>query len=284
MLPPPSIGLVADQPVIGRTYGIDDVLVEPEAAIAYAAVAGDDPARYLPHRTHPCFVINPAMQVLELLLSDPALAVSRAGMLHGQSDMVFAHPVAPGQLVDLRARILDAGEYGSRQAYVVETTAQDKAGRVLVGVESVLAFPTTSLPGAAGRPPLLAPPSLRIEKPAVLTVERKFDHDLPRRYAAASGDHNAVHLDDAAAVAAGLPGVILHGMSTMAVGCTEAVEGLCDGDPARLVRMRVRFSKPVQPGCVITYRFYATDTPRIFAVTAHADGRAIWKQSVVEVM
>ena len=33
------------------------------------------------------------------------------------------------------------------------------------------------------------------------------------RYAAASGDHNPVHRDDAAARAAGLPGVVAHGMS-----------------------------------------------------------------------
>jgi acyl dehydratase len=277
----PVLGTVLDDEVVGRTYAIDGVVVDPVAAEAYAAVAGDDPARYGTSSTHPCFVINPAMKVLEELLADPALGVRREDMLHAQSDMVFAHAIAPGEVVDLRAVILDAGEYGARQAYVIETTVHDRSGRLLVALETILAF-ASPIPGAAGRPPVFAPPPLRANKPPVIEVERLLDADLPRRYAAASGDHNPIHLDDAAARAAGLPGVILHGMSTMAIGATLAVDGLCGGDPGRLRRMRVRFSKPTAPGCRVTYRFHATDTPRLFAVTAHADGRAIWKQSVVE--
>lgn len=275
------LGTMRDEDVVGRTYAIDGVLVDPAAADAYATVAGDDPARYAGRSTHPCFVINPAMKVLEELLGDPELCVRREDMLHAQSDMVFAHPLVPGDVVDLRAAILDAGEYGAREAYVIETTVHDQTGRLLVGLETILAF-ASPVPGAAGRPPVYAPPPLRAHKPAVVEVERLLDVDLPRRYAAASGDHNPIHLDDDAAKAAGLPGVILHGMSTMAIGATLAVDGLCGGDPSRLRRMRVRFSKPTAPGCRVTYRFHATDTPRLFAVTAHADGRAIWKQSVVE--
>ncbi len=40
--------------------------------------------------------------------------------------------------------------------------------------------------------------------------------DVPRRYAEASGDHNPIHLDPAAAHAAGFPAPILHGLYTMA--------------------------------------------------------------------
>lgn len=277
----PALGTVVDSEVVGRTYEVNGVLVDPVQATAYAAVAADDPGRYGVTATHPCFVINPAMKVLEELLSDPALGISRDDMLHGHSDMVFAHRLVPGELVDLRATIVDAGEYGARQAYVVDTTVTGPSGRLLVSVETLLAF-AGPIPGAAGRPPVMAPATVPYRKPPVLEVEHLLDADLPRRYAAASGDHNPIHLDDAAARAAGLPGVILHGMSTMAIGCTVAVNGLCGGDAGRLRRMRVRFSRPVQPGCRVVYRFHETEAPGVFAVTAHADGRAIWKQSVVE--
>ena len=40
--------------------------------------------------------------------------------------------------------------------------------------------------------------------------------DQLRKYAAASGDPNPIHLSDEAAEAAGLPGVIAHGMLTVA--------------------------------------------------------------------
>jgi acyl dehydratase len=42
------------------------------------------------------------------------------------------------------------------------------------------------------------------------------DRDQLRKYAAASGDPNPIHLSDEAAEAAGLPGVIAHGMLTVA--------------------------------------------------------------------
>ena len=43
-----------------------------------------------------------------------------------------------------------------------------------------------------------------------------IDRDQLREYAEASGDPNPIHLSDEAAAAAGLPGVIAHGMLTVA--------------------------------------------------------------------
>ncbi|MET8505512.1 MaoC/PaaZ C-terminal domain-containing protein [Streptomyces sp. NPDC004787] len=64
-----------------------------------------------------------------------------------------------------------------------------------------------------------------------------------RRYAAASGDHNPIHLDDAAARAAGFPSVIAHGMLSMA----KAVGLVADwaGDPAAPEESFARFARPV---------------------------------------
>lgn len=43
-----------------------------------------------------------------------------------------------------------------------------------------------------------------------------IDREQLRKYAEASGDPNPIHLSDEAAAAAGLPGVIAHGMLTVA--------------------------------------------------------------------
>jgi acyl dehydratase len=67
-----------------------------------------------------------------------------------------------------------------------------------------------------------------------------------RAYAEASGDDNPVHLDDDAAKRAGLPGVIAHGMLTMAL-LGRAVTAWA-GDPDRVRLFAVRFSGIVQPG------------------------------------
>ena len=63
------------------------------------------------------------------------------------------------------------------------------------------------------------------------------------RYAGASGDFNPIHWNDRFATAVGLPGVIAHGMFTMAL----AGRAVCAwaGDPGAVVEYGVRFTKPV---------------------------------------
>jgi acyl dehydratase len=63
------------------------------------------------------------------------------------------------------------------------------------------------------------------------------------RYAGASGDFNPIHWSDRTATAVGLPGVIAHGMFTMALVTRAVTEWT--GDPAAIVDIKVRFSRPV---------------------------------------
>jgi acyl dehydratase len=63
------------------------------------------------------------------------------------------------------------------------------------------------------------------------------------RYAGASGDFNPIHWSERVATSVGLPGVIAHGMYTMALA-TRAVSEWT-GDPAGIVDIRVRFTRPV---------------------------------------
>lgn len=63
------------------------------------------------------------------------------------------------------------------------------------------------------------------------------------RYAGASGDFNPIHWNERVATSVGLPGVIAHGMFTMALA-GRAVTGWT-GDPAALVEFQVRFGRPV---------------------------------------
>ena len=77
------------------------------------------------------------------------------------------------------------------------------------------------------------------------------------RYAGASGDFNPIHWSDRVATGVGLPGVIAHGMFTMALA-GRAVTGWT-GDPAALVEYHVRFGRPVvvpddEQGAEVTVR------------------------------
>lgn len=76
-------------------------------------------------------------------------------------------------------------------------------------------------------------------EPRVFRVNRE---DLVA-YAAASGDHNPIHQDDEVARSVGLPGVIAHGMYTMALAARYVEEWI--GKTGEIETIGAKFIKPV---------------------------------------
>jgi acyl dehydratase len=85
----------------------------------------------------------------------------------------------------------------------------------------------------------------------------KVGEELPERsnvvdraqlvqYAGASGDFNPIHWNEEFARRVGLPGVISHGMFTMAL--VARLVGEWAGDPGAVERISVQFRKEVRPG------------------------------------
>ena len=66
------------------------------------------------------------------------------------------------------------------------------------------------------------------------------DAGLTKRYAEASGDPNPIHVDAEFAKQVGLPGVILHGLYSMAQ-VAKAHTDVAGGDPRSLKRLAVQF-------------------------------------------
>jgi acyl dehydratase len=62
-------------------------------------------------------------------------------------------------------------------------------------------------------------------------------------YAGASGDFNPIHYRDDVAQSVGLSGVLAHGMLTMGLAVQPVVDWA--GDPARVVDVQARFTRPV---------------------------------------
>jgi acyl dehydratase len=84
-------------------------------------------------------------------------------------------------------------------------------------------------------------------------------HDQTARYAAASGDDFAIHLDDEFARGVGLPGRIVHGLCTMAFAGRAVLEAAGVEDPRTVKRIAVRFSAPLFPGETVTTRVWDMD-------------------------
>jgi len=105
------------------------------------------------------------------------------------------------------------------------------------------------------------------------------------RYAGASGDFNPIHWSDRVATSVGLPGVIAHGMLTMALAGRLITEWV--GDPGAVIEYGVRFTRPVvvpddDQGATVTFTGKITalaDEPsgRIakVAITAKCNGQTV---------
>jgi acyl dehydratase len=123
------------------------------------------------------------------------------------------------------------------------------------------------------------PPEAKSDK--VAEVATVVDVDQARRYAVASGDANPIHVDDEAARAVGLPGVILHGMCTMALCGKAVVDALAGGDPTRLRRLALRFYRPVFPGNDLVTTMYGAG-PGVFAFEATSAGKVVVRDGRAE--
>ncbi|MCW6010685.1 MaoC family dehydratase N-terminal domain-containing protein [Micromonospora sp. CPCC 205371] len=226
--------------------------VTPDAVQAYAdAVGGPSPV----------FAVVPAMDLVFAVAETAVLAAESADLrnrvVHGQHDLLLHKPLPVGEKVTVRAAVVGLHGKRSGTTATIQVRTRDAAGDLLneqYVTEFYRGIPTDLAVGVAA-------PRLPSEPPAGEPAREAAYHlelDLPARYANASGDHNPIHLDDEVARAAGLPGVIVHGLASLAIAARVvlAAAGSSSGASA-LARLSCRFTHPIAPGDTLTTRVWA---------------------------
>ena len=230
---------------LGKTIEGEPASIEAEFASAYA-LATDDPrdtfvgdgAEWAP----PMFAVRPMMAIVLGVLREPELGADLRMLLHGEQRMRFHRMLRVGEEVTASVTVSHMERKRSGEVLELEQRLVDASGEPIVEASGVMFIRDAAVSEKAAP----APAPERGE-PAYREVQRVAE-DQADRYAWASGDGNPIHVDDAFAKAAGLPGVILHGLCTMAFSVRAIVDGVCGGDPERLERVGVRFARPVRPG------------------------------------
>ncbi|NKS64168.1 dehydratase [Rhodococcus hoagii] len=231
--------------------------VTAERIAEYAAATNDPIERHLRGEiAPPVFAVVPAFTSM----APAALSVAPVELLmklvHGEQDFHFHRPIRPGDTLVVRAKPVgfSGKENGSTVVVYVETRTE---GGELVNEQWMTAFfrKVDAGPGTgASAPTHRFDEALRATDPAAV-VTAHIDEDQTFRYSPASGDPMPIHLDDEIARMSGLPGIINHGLCTMAFTSWAALTEFADGDVERLKRLAVRFAKPVLPGQDIETRF-----------------------------
>jgi acyl dehydratase len=277
-----------NQECVGREYPPVSKEVTAAAAQAYARAYNDDNPAYFDQRraggivAPPMFAVVVTWDAIMQVVTDPQVQVDLLRLVHGEQDMEFIRPISPGDTITTIARIASIETKSSGENMTIELNANNRAGEpVNRSLFSVFI--------RGGRTRGVSEP--RAAEPArgepLFSVAQTIDKDQTYRYAEASGDRNPIHTDPNVAKMAGLGGIIVHGLCTMAFTSRVMIDKLCGGDPVRLRRLRVRFSRPVLPGQTITTRVWPEgerDGRRIFAYeTYNPDGQAVIRGGIAEV-
>ena len=280
------MGLPLDK--LGQTFDERIEVIDPDRAKAYAAATNDDnPAYTFGKYAPPVFGVVPTWEAMSVAVAEVVPADQLPMIVHGEQDMHFIQPLVPGMKLRTVAQPFSyrVGGTGTRCTMRVDATT-DSGEPVLT--EYVTLFVRGLSDGESGgpdKPDHRFPAEARDKVIGELSIH--VDDDQTFRYRDASGDQMPIHLDEDFAKAVGLPGIIAHGLCTMAM-CSQAVIKLAaDGDPARLRRLAVRFSSHVLPGNDVVTTVHDAGTTdeglRAVAFEARSDGQTVIKNGRAEI-
>ncbi|MGY1990348.1 MaoC/PaaZ C-terminal domain-containing protein [Mycolicibacterium fortuitum] len=224
--------------------------VTRERLAEYAAATNDPiPAHRSGEVAPPVFAIVPVFEALLVPAVDvlPVELIPR--VVHGEQDFHFHRPIRPGDKLVSRGKMIgyEGLENGTRAAIYLECRTDEGE---LVNEQYVTTFVRGFDAGKAMgelSPAHRFDEGLRASAP-VATVSQHVDADQTFRYSPAAGDPMPIHLDEEVARDAGLPGIIAHGLCTMAFTSWAVLTEVAGSDVNRLKRFAVRFSKMVLPG------------------------------------
>lgn len=265
---------------LGTRYRLGTEAVDPQRALAYAAATNDDTAAYRSGGVAPpVFGVVPTWSALGRALADVVPADAMMRIVHGEQDMRFWQPLVPGTQLATTAEAYSIRPAGSSCRYTVKLTSTEAASGATV-LEQYVTMVVRDLPGGEkggpDKPDHRFPPGARENRVGEQVTH--VDDDQTFRYRDASGDDMAIHVDEAVARSVGLPGIIVHGLCTMAMAGKAVVQTVAGGDPVRLKRLAVRFSEFVLPGEDLVTTIYdagpdGAPAVQVYAFEAHSNGR-----------
>lgn len=286
----------SDKSRIGVEVKGERVTVSAELARGYAAATDDVNAAY-DRVAPPMSAVAYALPHALLPAAMPAIGdpMRLMKLLHGEQEIRWFRPVNVGETLESVGVVKAIHERGSGELLEVVTRANDASGATLVEMTWGLFIrgskKDTAAAAAGEKPtptPAPTPAPARTDRGApAWELSWTVAADQSLRYAEASNDRNPIHTDDNVAKMAGLDGKILHGLCTMAFAARAAVTKAAGGDPSRLRRLKVRFTKPVYPGDTLTasgWLLEKTGSRSLYGIEVRGrDGAPVLESGVAEI-
>lgn len=272
---------------LGTRYEPSTTVIDGERARQYAEATNDDNPAYLEGKVAPpVFGVVPTWDAMGLAAADLVPPEAAMFIVHGEQDMHFHQPLVPGSELTNQAEAFSIRVGGSGTRVTVKVDSTDAGSGQPVLTQYVTLFIRGVTEGESGgpdKPDHTFPEPARENQVADFTIH--VDDDQTYRYRDASGDQMPIHVDEEFAKSVGLPGIIAHGLCTMAMCSQAVIKTLADGDPTRLRRLAVRFAANVFPGSDIQVQLYDTgqsEGASVYAFEATSQGDVVIKNGLAE--
>lgn len=242
---------------------LPEVTFDPAALAAYNRVCGFTLRDSVPST----YIHVLAFPLHMALMGEPNFPFGAVGLVHVNNTITQHRPVSVTEKLSIKLSATKLRPHAKGRQF--DMVAQAKAGRTIVweGVSTYLRL-------GKGDPSAKTAHE-QLEDPAV-SATWKLPGGLGRKYAAASGDRNPIHLYDLTAKPLGFNKAIIHGMWTKA-RCLAALEALLPD----AYKVDVQFRKPIPLPSKVTFGEEIGADGIRFAVrnarkgTPHLDGTVV---------
>lgn len=240
----------------------------------------------------PCFSAVYELPLIYEILSNPDLHGSKEQreknmlmMLHGDQNMKFYKSIYPGDEISYSAEIVDIEDKGSGEVIKIHLLSTDIMERKVAESNWGLFIRGVG----SGKKPLSDKPkegSATETKKVLFSKVINIPQDITSRYSKASNDMNPIHLNDEVAKRAGFPGIVAHGMCTMAMTAQGIMQSFINSERVSLSSLGVRFSAPVFPGDELEIKGYEAEEQSsiTFDVSRKSDGIKVIKDGSVRLI
>jgi acyl dehydratase len=230
--------------------------VTRESILAYAAATNDPSPRYAEAGiAPPVYAVVPVWQAIHGARDQVVSEAAGPYVLHGSQDIHIHSPLRAGDAATSRGCVV--GVHPKSSGTIVTVQTRTEAGGELRNEQYMtLFYRGVEFDQQAGE---LAPAVAAAAGDLGAEASVAVDADQTYRYADASTDRMPIHLDDEVARKYGLPGIIVHGLCTMAMSTGALVDAVDLEEVERVSRVAVRFSHPLTPDQRLTVRYAGGD-------------------------
>ena len=172
--------------------------------------------------------------------------INLAGILHGEQELIFHHPIPTsgssdhgGQGHPLLRQGAEGGPRRRRERNLPRRTARSSSRT------SSRSSPASTAASAARTPPRTS--SISRTATPDFSVDAAPSPDQPLIYRL-SGDIFQLHVDPEFATMVGFEKPIMHGLCTHGFACRALMASLTPGEPEKVRRLACRFSRTLYPG------------------------------------